>query len=92
MLRVFGDPGRDRDLRIALILRFCYSSSMKFAPLAALLSCLLMACSHSRYLEPPRPIPALAAPNQYAKFIDLTEACSGPWAVVFFYPEADTPG
>lgn len=51
-----------------------------------------MACSSARYLEPPRPIPDLAAPNQYGKFIDLREACSGPWAVVFFYPEADTPG
>ena len=65
---------------------------MKLAPLAALVCCLVMACSSSLYLEPPRPIPNLAAPNQYGKFIDLTEACSGPWAVVFFYPEADTPG
>ncbi|MFP6878608.1 MAG: hypothetical protein VCA37_17420 [Roseibacillus sp.] len=65
---------------------------MKHAPLAALGCCLLMACSTTRDLELPRPIPDLAAPNQYGRFIDLREACSGPWAVVFFYPEADTPG
>jgi peroxiredoxin len=61
--------------------------------LPAMLGCLLMvACSSSRYLDPPRPIPALAAPNQYGEMVSLKEACSGPWAVVFFYPEADTPG
>lgn len=65
---------------------------MKFAPVVAFLCFLLMACSNSSYLEPPRPIPPLAAPNQYTKIVDLREACSGPWAVVFFYPEADTPG
>jgi peroxiredoxin len=65
---------------------------MRISPLAVLGCCLVVACSNSMYLEPPRPIPALAAPNQYGEMISLKEACSGPWAVVFFYPEADTPG
>ena len=51
----------------------------------ALLSCLLRACFNSRHLEP-------RGPESAGQFIDLTEACSGPWVVVFFYPEADTPG
>ncbi len=65
---------------------------MKLAPLVALLCCLLMACAGSTYLDPPKPIPPLSAPNQFGEMVSLQEACSGPWAVVFFYPEADTPG
>lgn len=65
---------------------------MRFAPPAILLCALAVACSKATYLDPPRPIPPLAAPNQDGKLISLQEACGGPWAVVFFYPEADTPG
>lgn len=55
--------------------------------------CLLLAsCSSGVFLEQARSIPEGEAPNQYGKMVSLKEACSGPWAVVFFYPEADTPG
>lgn len=36
--------------------------------------------------------PALSAPDQYGREISLKETTTGPWAVVFFYPKADTPG
>ncbi|MFT6864972.1 MAG: hypothetical protein ACJAVK_003544 [Akkermansiaceae bacterium] len=36
--------------------------------------------------------PALVAPDQYGRPVNLKAATSGPWAIVFFYPEADTPG
>ncbi len=68
---------------------------MRISPLAAVLCCLVAACSSSGvFLEPPRANPGagLAAPNQYGKMVSLKEACAGPWAVIFFYPQADTPG
>jgi len=36
--------------------------------------------------------PSLIAPNQDGQKVSLKERAGGPWAVVFFYPEADTPG
>lgn len=36
--------------------------------------------------------PAVSAPDQYGKQVSLKSATSGPWAIVFFYPQADTPG
>jgi len=36
--------------------------------------------------------PALTALDQWGRQINLKSATSGAWAVVFFYPEADTPG
>ena len=38
------------------------------------------------------PVPQVSGPNQDGEIIDINEACSGEWAVVFFYPRADTPG
>ena len=37
-------------------------------------------------------VPAVSALNQHGKRVDLAAKCSGEWGVVFFYPEADTPG
>ena len=53
---------------------------------------LLSSCSSGVYLEQTRSAPDLSAPNQYGNMVSLREACRGPWAVIFFYPEADTPG
>jgi peroxiredoxin len=36
--------------------------------------------------------PPVTALDQYGRRIDLRQATSGAWAVVFFYPKADTPG
>lgn len=36
--------------------------------------------------------PALSASDQWGRTVALKSATAGPWAVVFFYPEADTPG
>lgn len=36
--------------------------------------------------------PSLSAPDQFGRQVNLKQATSGPWAVVFFYPKADTPG
>jgi len=36
--------------------------------------------------------PSLAAPAQTGEMVNLQQATSGPWAIVFFYPKADTPG
>lgn len=36
--------------------------------------------------------PALSAPDQYGREVNLKSATSGPWAIIFFYPKADTPG
>ena len=38
------------------------------------------------------PVPKVSGPNQDGEMVDIHEACSGEWAVVFFYPRADTPG
>ena len=59
-----------------------------------LLGCgFLVGCSSSAtYLETRKPAPALSAPNHYGKMVSMKEATSGPWALVFFYPQADTPG
>ncbi len=38
------------------------------------------------------PVPQVSGPDQNGEVIDIREACSGEWAVVFFYPRADTPG
>lgn len=36
--------------------------------------------------------PSLSAPAQTGQMVNLKRATSGPWAIVFFYPKADTPG
>lgn len=36
--------------------------------------------------------PGLSAPDQFGQEVNIKDATSGPWAVVFFYPKADTPG
>lgn len=36
--------------------------------------------------------PSLSAPDQSGRMVNLKNATKGPWAIVFFYPEADTPG
>lgn len=36
--------------------------------------------------------PSLSAPDQFGREVNIKKASSGPWAVVFFYPKADTPG
>ena len=36
--------------------------------------------------------PSVQIPNQYGQPVDLRQATSGPWTVVFFYPKANTPG
>ncbi|MBT4798467.1 hypothetical protein OAL51_01975 [bacterium] len=36
--------------------------------------------------------PKLSAPDQFGQEVNIKHATSGPWAVVFFYPKADTPG
>lgn len=38
------------------------------------------------------PVPQASGVNQDGELIDIKDACSGEWAVVFFYPRADTPG
>lgn len=38
------------------------------------------------------PVPDVRGINQDGKTVNMKEACSGEWAVVFFYPRADTPG
>lgn len=55
----------------------------------------LTACSVYREVAPHQAgwrCPSLSAPDQYGRQVNLKEATSGPWAVVFFYPKADTPG
>ena len=36
--------------------------------------------------------PAVSAPDQFGQEVNMKTATSGPWAVVFFYPKANTPG
>lgn len=36
--------------------------------------------------------PNLTVPDQYGRPVNVQKATSGPWAVAFFYPKADTPG
>ena len=38
------------------------------------------------------PLPALSAADQNGNNYSLTQAGSSEWTIVFFYPEADTPG
>ena len=38
------------------------------------------------------PVPQVSGLNQDGEVVDIKDACSGEWAVVFFYPRADTPG
>jgi peroxiredoxin Q/BCP len=37
-------------------------------------------------------LPAVAAPNQDGKMVDLAAAGGKGWTLVYFYPKADTPG
>lgn len=68
---------------------------MRWSPLALLCCCLLVACSSGEFVSTPsaRSLPSLSAPNQYGRMVALQEVAKrGPWTVLFFYPEADTPG
>ncbi|MGJ8695291.1 MAG: hypothetical protein ACSHYF_03175 [Verrucomicrobiaceae bacterium] len=65
---------------------------------AILLSCValfLAACAGSSG-PPSREVgwraPGLMAPDQEGNQLSVKARTSGPWAVVFFYPKADTPG
>jgi len=56
---------------------------------------LATSCTHRSTLVPPPSgwkSPALSAPHQHGKSVNLSQATATKWAVVFFYPEADTPG
>lgn len=71
----------------------CYSRAMRWLSLLGVMGvAVLSGCSSGVYLEQTGSAPDLSAPNQYGNMVSLREACSGPWAVIFFYPEADTPG
>ncbi len=70
---------------------------MKFSLLlTALIAVFAMpACTHYTDVEPQATgwrAPALSAPDQFDRQISVKSATSGPWAIVFFYPKADTPG
>lgn len=82
-------------------MRLCLSCLMKLTKIihsvlgAMLVAVLVSSCATSK----PRaqtaigaPVPQVSGLNQDGEVIDLHEACSGEWAVVFFYPRADTPG
>lgn len=60
-----------------------------------LTSVFLLGCVSYQDVEP-HPLgwqsPALSAPDQNGQAVNLKSATSGPWAIVFFYPKADTPG
>lgn len=36
--------------------------------------------------------PSLSASDQFGRQVNIKEATSGPWAVAFFYPRANTSG
>lgn len=82
-------------------IRLCLLSPMKFSKFintvfsAVLVAALATSCATSY----PRaqtaigaPVPQASGLNQDGEVVDVHEACSGEWAVVFFYPRADTPG
>jgi hypothetical protein len=61
----------------------------------ACLSALMTACTVYEDVDPHMKgwrSPALSALDQFGQQVDIKHAISGPWAVVFFYPKADTPG
>ena len=63
--------------------------------LLAFFAVLLTACTVYEDVDPHTNgwlSPSLAAPDQYGHEVNIKSATSGPWAVVFFYPKADTPG
>ena len=63
--------------------------------LALSLSLLLASCSSSGRYAPEledRSILPVVAHNQDGELTNLREATGGPWAVIFFYPKANTPG
>ena len=61
-----------------------------------LMATLLSSCGTTSYQaaskKPGVRVPAVSAYNQFAQLRDVRERASGEWGVVFFYPEADTPG
>lgn len=73
--------------------------ALLFLPLLALLA----ACHHHPPLDPadvqlgvanaaaPR-VPSLAVTDHTGATYNLKEKASGPYAAIFFYPVADTPG
>ena len=71
------------------------SMTQGFVLLLPFLALLFTGCTIYENVEP-HPVgwrmPSLSAPDQYGREIALKQVTSGPWALVFFYPEADTPG
>ena len=61
----------------------------------SILAALLVSCTLYKDVDPHLSgwrSPSLSASDQLGREINIKEAPSGPWAVVFFYPKADTPG
>lgn len=55
----------------------------------------LTACTVYQDVDPQQAgwrAPGLSAPDQWNRTVNIKSATSGPWAIVFFYPKADTPG
>ena len=80
---------------------YVYHCHMKFTKLISpvLTAVLVAALASSCATSDPRaqtaigaPVPQTSEANQDGEVVDIREACSGEWAVVFFYPRADTPG
>ncbi len=59
-------------------------------------SVVLVACGPTYRDVTPQPSgwrsPDLSALDQWERKVSLKENTAGPWAIVFFYPKADTPG
>jgi hypothetical protein len=61
----------------------------------SILATLLVGCTFYKDVDPHLSgwrAPSLSAPDHYGREVNIKKATSGPWAVVFFYPKADTPG
>jgi len=90
-----GRSGQDLPIEVrAKITQGFQVKNLLLFPLAAL-TLILAACTiyedvapHSRGWRSPY----VEAPDQFGRVINLQRATSGQWAVVFFYPKADTPG
>lgn len=66
----------------------------------AMLATLLIGATMTFFLDPAGasaleigdPVPAVSVPGQDGQTVALAEACKEGFAVVYFYPKADTPG
>jgi peroxiredoxin Q/BCP len=71
-------------------------SSHRFAALAAVLALggfmFFGLASRADELTLGSPLPAVQAPDQDGKTVDLAAAGGKGWTLVYFYPKADTPG